>query len=123
MNTLTEQLISYGKAPIKETDRGFEKDFLIPDTFDGFDGHFPGNPIMPAMAQLMLAQVAIEEKNSKPITILNITRAKFIEIVKPNSLVTVAFQEKTGDSSVSCKCKLLINDTPVSTFTITRAMA
>ena len=113
---ILDELRTYSGQPVRKSENGFEKTFAIPKSFTGFQGHFPGHPVLPAIAQPMLAQVAIEEHMGQGVRVLNVNRAKFLHVVVPDSVITVRCQERSGGSSGKFKCKLEVGETVVSTF-------
>ncbi len=63
-----------------------------------FDGHFPGSPILPGIAQLTLAFDAIQEyskRNGRAVSLSGVTRVRFRQFIKPGDTVLVtAIPEK-----------------------------
>ncbi len=56
--------------------------FLPPD-FPAFQGHFPGFPILPAVAMLEIGRVAFQATAGYPLTLTGVTRAKFTQLIRP----------------------------------------
>jgi len=54
-----------------------------------FSGHFPGNPILPAIAQLSIVFEAVRNAVKSELTILEFKRVKFKQTVKPDDRVEV----------------------------------
>ena len=64
---------------------------LEPDSL-WFDGHFPGTPILPGIAQLALAFDAIQEhskRNGRPVALTGISRVRFRQFIKPGDTVLI----------------------------------
>lgn len=61
--------------------------FFFPETFAGFDGHFPGNPMLPGIAQIMSA--ALTAHPDGPSRICQVRRTKFVSMVRPGDTMTV----------------------------------
>jgi len=61
--------------------------FIFSESFAGFDGHFPNNPILPGVAQIMA--VALTVHPDGPSRIRQIRRSKFVSLVKPGETMTV----------------------------------
>ena len=116
MKKIVEQLKFYSQGQFSGDDVFFEREYFLPSTFMGFDGHFPGNPIMPAVAQLLLAQVTIAEKTGGEVNLIDIKRAKFVNIVKPDSLIKVLVKPFPEEFSIKYKCTLSVDDEMVSSF-------
>jgi 3-hydroxyacyl-[acyl-carrier-protein] dehydratase len=57
-----------------------------------FDGHFPGTPILPGIAQISLAFDAIQEhskRKGKPLALSGVSRVRFRQFIKPGDSVQV----------------------------------
>ena len=61
-----------------------EADFCYQENFIGFDGHFPGNPIVPGVLMLKTGLLLAELANGQKFTLRNIRTAKFAKVVLPN---------------------------------------
>lgn len=64
-------------------------DFLFPADFIGFQGHFPGNPILPAIVQLALVRFLAVRLLKKPLTPSHHQKIKFKGVLRPGDPVTV----------------------------------
>lgn len=49
-----------------------------------FSGHFPGDPILPGIAQLAMVFEAIEQGCDRKFTVSGVRRVKFRQIVRPD---------------------------------------
>ena len=61
----------------------FNKDFL------GFEGHFSGRPILPGIVQMLAAQIVLEQLEGQDLTLQEVPKAKFLNILKPEQEVLV----------------------------------
>lgn len=68
--------------------------FLHPDC-PAFKGHFPGNPLLPAVVQAGLCVDAFSRRSGKAYELAQIKRAKFMRPLLPGVRVTVAWIEKS----------------------------
>jgi 3-hydroxyacyl-[acyl-carrier-protein] dehydratase len=59
-----------------------------PDDFDAFDGHFPGEPILPGIIILEIANLALDLFVKKPVVLKNIKKMKISGVVLPNQVIT-----------------------------------
>ena len=119
MNGIIEEIRECSTITAHETQRGFEKAYLFKSDFSGFQGHFPGNPILPAIVQLITARESIIEQMNKTLVITKISRAKFQKIIVPDIPFTVIWNISNEENSFVCKCKLETDGEPASSFTIT----
>jgi len=115
MNIKDEILAMVIDAPDGEQHDG-EVFFDIPNTFFGFQGHFPDNPVMPGIFQIMIGQIAIEMTQNSTLKFSMIKRTKFIKQVLPNSIIKVKWRESVADDMVTYMCKLSVSDVLVSSF-------
>ena len=94
---------------VERREDGATTRFKVREDMDFFQGHYPGNPIMPGViiceAVFQSAAVFLVEKfaadfNGKPMTPVlgRILNARFREMVKPGDVLTidVVIQEKIG---------------------------
>lgn len=54
-----------------------------------FEGHFPGQPILPGVAQLHIASLLAEDAWGFTVTGIEMARVKFRHVMQPNDLVTL----------------------------------
>lgn len=90
----------------------FDKDFI------GFSGHFPGYPILPAVLQLLLAQLFIEEQKCCKIRITSIEKAKFISEIRPDNLISVRCTGADTDAGQRSKVIIKSGEKVLSTFNL-----
>ncbi|MBE6421308.1 MAG: hypothetical protein E7027_04160 [Elusimicrobium sp.] len=70
-----------------------ENSFLyhIPADFPAFNGHFEGNPLLPAVCQMGLCADALSRQEGKPVEVAEVVRSKFMRPIGPGSRVRVSF--------------------------------
>lgn len=66
--------------------------FRIDDSFPFLEGHFPGNPLVPAVIQIGWAVAAVALLREKEIASHRLFRYKFVAPIRPNDAVTVVVQ-------------------------------
>ena len=64
----------------------------FPENFPGFDGHFPGHPILPGFAQIQLALDILHRAFPSLGNLLEIPSAKFSRPIHPNEPITLTLQ-------------------------------
>lgn len=69
--------------------------------FIGFNGHFPGYPILPAMLQILFGVLVSEKTLGKRLILKKLDKAKFMAQIRPEETI-----------SVTCK---IISTPPVET--------
>ena len=88
----------------RDDDGSYSAVITFDPAFTGFDGHFPGNPVVPAVCQLsaleVLVHLALGHQNLKLATIsLMKCRAPLL----PNDTATFAFTISQNDNDVIVK--------------------
>ncbi len=58
--------------------------FIFPEDFIGFQGHFPGNKILPGICQIQCALSMLEKWQGKSAVLKEIITAKFLSPVLPS---------------------------------------
>jgi 3-hydroxymyristoyl/3-hydroxydecanoyl-(acyl carrier protein) dehydratase len=90
------------------------ENILIPKDHPCFEGHFPGHPIFPAVAQLDLVLDHVQTIMERNLTISEIKKAKFPAPILPGTLVHLAL--KVQDHTVFWK--IFVDDKTYSQGTI-----
>lgn len=92
--------------------------FVFREDFAGFHGHFPGNPIVPGIAQIYAVQVALEAAEGKKTRVKETVRCKFMRPVKPGETVRVALAGEWTGGVMRCKADVTANGEPCSAMTL-----
>lgn len=93
----------------------FDRDFI------GFSGHFPGYPILPAVLQLLLAQLLIEKQKGCRVKVTGITRAKFLSEIRPDDRITVRCDDASTDEIKRSKVTISCGEKTLSSFNMSYA--
>lgn len=75
-------------------------DAVAPGNSPWFSGHFPGEPILPGVAQLGMVFDAIKQACGKKLKISGVKRVKFKQIIKPGDNIQIIAREKNDDNSL-----------------------
>lgn len=76
-----------------------------------FDGHFPGQPILPGIAMIAMAFDAVREKEARegnPVRLKAVKRVRFKMPVRPDELFTLALKREQKESGVSYSFTVLL---------------
>lgn len=119
MKNMNDEIRACNVISAHETERGWETSYVFPVTFAGFQGHFPQNPILPAIIQLMTARESIIEQMGRNLLIIKVTRAKFQKIISPDIPVTIVWTLREQEDAFICKCILETEGNPASSFNMT----
>jgi 3-hydroxymyristoyl/3-hydroxydecanoyl-(acyl carrier protein) dehydratase len=66
----------------------------IPKESLWFDGHFPGNPILPGVAQLSMIFDVIRNAFKEPIKVTGIHRVRFKQMILPDDRLKVIVESR-----------------------------
>ncbi len=87
MDTISAELAA-AMAGAAETAEGLQAIFRLPPSFTGFAGHFPGRPILPAVAQIQMGCVLLAKlRGDSFIRPRQVNTAKFTRPVGPGEPV------------------------------------
>ncbi len=81
-------------APAKAAD--VNATIAIPADGPWFEGHFPGRPILPGVAELTLAIAALKQETGKPLPLRGIAFVRLRHLVLPGDRLELAARESTG---------------------------
>ncbi|HNW39635.1 MAG TPA: hypothetical protein PL125_06565 [Candidatus Omnitrophota bacterium] len=68
--------------------------FIFPDNFLGFNGHFPGKPILPGVCKVQAVIAMLESSKNKYILLKEVVLAKFFSPVTCNEKIDFNLEEK-----------------------------
>lgn len=61
-----------------------------------FSGHFPGDPILPGVAQLEMVFDAIQESSDKTLKKFAVRKVRFKQIIRPNDPIRIVVRPQGG---------------------------
>lgn len=68
---------------------GWQRSITLPADAVIFAGHFPGHPVLPAVVQCLMAQMAVEEGLGRPLLLKAVCQAKFTAVLGPEQEITL----------------------------------
>ncbi len=80
------------------------KRFTLPHTFIAFQGHFPDKPVLPAVVQILMAELTVAEVTQHALRLTEIIQAKFTAPIEPDSIIdciVTAKQDNLWDCTMS----------------------
>lgn len=116
---LREAIRKSALGAVREGGDAAERDHSFPGDFPGFDGHFPGFPILPGVAQIQAALVLAEEWRGVPLRLAAVESAKFLLQIRPGETVTVQVREKRRGDRLFLDARLMRDGELAASFTLT----
>ena len=111
MSTILREIQACATGPaISIQPEMWEMNFIFPTSFLGFNGHFPDQPILPAMVQVLAGMLAAG--GGSPMRLTKIGRAKFMRIVKPGEKLTATAVTSQKNGQVHAKVQLTVHGEP-----------
>jgi 3-hydroxyacyl-[acyl-carrier-protein] dehydratase len=95
-------------------------DVLVPPDSPWFDGHFPGTPILPGVAQIGMVLDAIRKAHNRDLKISSVRRVRFKRMIRPDDqlkIIATPLKREIGAYSF----RILIEDDAVCSGVITVA--
>ncbi len=87
----------YVLKEVTQSDKNeIEADIHIPPDSPWFRGHFPGEPILPGVAQLGMVIDAIRQARDQDLKVTGVRRVRFKQIIRPDDklkLITAPLKE------------------------------
>jgi len=101
----------YTIQALEATDQKLEATLILNVDHPVYQGHFPGQPVVPGVVQLQMVKELLEEHLNKLLTINNMSQAKFLSLIVPDTnpiQFTIAFsctEEQTikADATIETK--------------------
>lgn len=117
---LNEHISASGTKLIKDAS-AYSRSYIFKESFPGFDGHFPGNPILPGVIQTLLGQnssmEALErEFPAEKLKLQSVTRCKFLRPVKPMEKLDLKFTLKPKGLNHIAICSLTVDGETAATY-------
>jgi len=105
-------------SPTRVAKMAGEQSFCFEQNFIGFSGHFPDYPILPAVLQLLLAQLLAEEVIGTPLVVDSLIRAKFTQQLRPGDQIDVQLHCKEKGGGFHCATELQVGGQRAASFTL-----
>ena len=93
-------------------------DIHVPSDSPWFDGHFPGEPILPGVAQIGMVFDTIKKAHNQELMVSSVRRVRFRRIIRPDDqlkIIAVPLKQETDSYSF----RILIKDETVCSGVMT----
>ena len=93
-------------------------DIRVPSDSPWFDGHFPGEPILPGVAQIGIVFDAIRKAHNQELKVSSVRRVRFKRIIRPDDqlkIIAVPLKQETDSYSF----RILVQDETVCSGVMT----
>ena len=84
-------------------------EICVPETSVWFDGHFPGEPVLPGVAQVAMVYDALKTASDSELNILSVNRIRFRRIIRPGDELTIIASPMEKDPDMNA-FRILIGD-------------
>lgn len=122
MTTLKREILAAAQGAASFPSPGLAaRAFRFDHGFVGFSGHFPGYPVLPALAQVVTAITVAEALLGRPLQLTALENAKFHIQIEPDTDVSVQCQERESDSRRWVDARITVPRGLASTFRLTFA--
>jgi 3-hydroxyacyl-[acyl-carrier-protein] dehydratase len=92
--------------------------FCFSNDFIGFQGHFPGYPILPAIVQIMISLTMVEERIHRRIELKGIDNAKFLIEISPDQEAVVLCKMREYKGEPAADIRILVADDLAASYRI-----
>lgn len=103
MSEIEKALLEATVKPPSKSGGKITAAYRLPASFPGFKGHFPGNPICPAVVQSRVALLTLERAENIRYRLEGVSNAKFINPLGPDQLFTVELTERPDGESFDAR--------------------
>lgn len=107
----------------REGDAAVRQRYVFGNDFAGFSGHFPGRPILPAVVQIMAANLLVDAATGLRRLPAAIGRAKFVNPIVPGALVEIACRRLPGDTAEVWETRVASDGLAAASFSLTLNLA
>lgn len=117
MNRMLREVSACATGPARrETDGAVRMEFVFPPDFVGFEGHFPGNPIVPGIVQVMAGILTAGE--GSPLRLVKVNRAKFVRIIGPGETIGVVATNTAKGGRINAAVGVTAGGETAASFTL-----
>jgi len=114
---LAEAIRGAASGGIERGDDGiFRQRYVFGPEFPAFVGHFPRQPVLPAVLQIMAAGLLVEAATGLSLLPIAIERAKFVTPIPPAALVEISCRRSAGPAGDLWDVRIVADGQPAASF-------
>lgn len=106
---------------VSHTEGVVEASIVFDDAFPAFKGHFPGNPTLPGVCELICVEILLEKISGKNVSLTELSRTKFFSPVSPGESLRIELSGLPADagalSDAALSVKIFSEDRKIAFFT------
>ena len=116
VTSIEQGLLEQSLQSMTETDNGGISAVLsFPRNFPAFEGHFPGQPVLPAVVQVAAVRLLAAKHLNTQLAPISLDRAKFKTMVGPDEPVTITISLDQSGNDVTISFSISTEQNKVST--------
>ena len=119
MPTRLERELAACGSSLEADGQDWVRRYVFGPDFVGFDGHFPGQPMLPALVQLMAGAQCAADACGEPVAPIGAARAKFLRPVLPGEPMTVRVRLADRGSRLHATVSIDVLGERASSFQLT----
>jgi len=117
MNRVRAEVQASAMRPVERPDaHTVKKLYRFGESFVGFQGHFPGDPILPAFVQMLMALSLVAEAFPVGHELSGVAAAKFHLPIRPNDEIQVECRDLEEGQGGRYRIRLTVADRVASVF-------
>ncbi len=122
---IRDEILAAAIGDARPCDDGFERSFKFDPAFSGFDGHFPNDPILPGVMQVLMVHASVADRTGLALRLVKAKAMKFREIIRPGDPIRVVWTEteKPDDEQIQCTATLTVGQATAASMKLTFALA
>lgn len=121
MSRMRQEILAASLGEFTREDNGLSGRFRLGESFVGFAGHFPGYPLLPAVAQVVLGKVVAEVLAGAPLVMASLEKAKFVREVRPDEELLAECHRVELKGRAGYEVRLSVSGEPASSFILVPA--
>ena len=119
MSRLTDEILECMSDYTVGADGKFSARFNFPVGFVGFQGHFPGQPVLPGICKIQTVLVMLEQLNGDKQVLSEVVQAKyFAPVTCEQELYFECTKRDSDNSDTTVKALVTINDKKVAQLSL-----